>query len=94
MKRYTALTMLLFALCAAMVDSGHAEEKWRGIDEAVIEKFAQERGRAAAEPFLPMEGDLLLFFFTLAGATGGFIMGYYWHKVFVAGRTGRRKDEP
>ena len=27
----------------------------------------------------------------LAGAAGGFVMGYYWHKVFVAGK---REREP
>jgi cobalt/nickel transport protein len=92
MRRCTVLILLLLALLAAPLANGQAEERWRGIDEAVIEKFALEHGRTAAEPLLPIEGDLLLFFFALAGAAGGFIMGYYWHKIFIAGRTGQRKD--
>jgi cobalt/nickel transport protein len=69
-----------------------AEEKWQGIDESVLERFAQERGREAAAPLLDVEGDLLLFLFTVAGAVGGFIMGFYWHKVFVAGKKNRSEE--
>lgn len=85
MKRWLLLSLLSLTL----VGPGLAEEKpekWAGIDEAVVEKYASERGRPAAEPLIPVEGDLLLFLFALAGATGGFVMGYYWHKVFVAGK--------
>jgi ABC-type cobalt transport system substrate-binding protein len=85
MKRW----LLLFAASLVLASPALAEEKpekWAGIDEAVIEKYAEERGREAAEPLIPVEGDLLLFLFTVAGIAGGFIMGYYWHKVFVVGR--------
>ncbi|MFO7983937.1 MAG: hypothetical protein R6V08_10830 [Desulfuromonadales bacterium] len=77
------IPLILFCLSALPVA---AEEKWKGIDESVIEKYAQDRGADATDPFLPMEGDLLLFLFALAGGIGGFIMGYYWHKVIVAGK--------
>jgi len=83
--RVCAAVVLLLILAAP----GHAEEqaeKWGGIDETVIERYATERGRTATEPFISVEGDLLLFLFALAGAAGGFVMGYYWHKVFVAGK--------
>ena len=90
MKRLAANLLLLLGLLAPLPAS--AEEKWRGIDEAVIEKFAEERGRAAGAPLLNIEGDLLLFVFTLAGAAGGFVIGYYWHKLFVAGRKDARKE--
>ncbi len=69
-----------------------AQERWSGIDETVIERFAEERGRTAAEPFFNPEGDLLLFLFALAGTIAGFVIGYCWHKVFVAGRRERPRD--
>lgn len=56
--------------------------KWQGVDEAVIEKVAKEHGRPPAEPLINTDqGDLLLFLFLLAGATGGFIAGYTWRKL-------------
>ena len=65
----------------------YAGEKWPGVDEAVVRKFAREHGRDARElPFAP-EGDLQLFMFLLAGAAGGFAAGYYWRVL-----TERRKS--
>ena len=87
MKR-CLLALLTVLILTTPVQAEEKREKWAGIDEAVIEKYATERGREAAEPLIPVEGDLLLFLFALAGAAGGFIMGYYWHKVFVAGKPG------
>jgi cobalt/nickel transport protein len=81
------LLLLLFLLTLFCVSSAMAEEhpKWSGVDETVVEKFARDLGREPWDPFLDTDqGDLLLFLFTLAGAVGGFVMGYYWHKVFVA----------
>lgn len=57
---------------------------WPGVDETVVERVAQEQGREAWKPFINTDqGDLLLFVFLLAGIIGGFIIGYYWHKLFV-----------
>jgi hypothetical protein len=57
-------------------------EKWPGVDESVVEKFAKEHGREAREPFINTDqGDLLLFVFLLAGAIGGFVAGYYWRTL-------------
>lgn len=59
------------------------EGKWAGVDEAVVEKYAKKFGVEPKEPFINTDqGDLLLFIFTLAGATGGFIMGYNFRKLF------------
>jgi len=58
------------------------ESRWSGVDEAVIERFAKEHGREAKEPLINTDqGDLLLFIFLIAGATGGFVAGYYWRKI-------------
>lgn len=58
--------------------------KWTGVDETVVEKVAQEHGRASVSSwFNADQGDLLLFLFLLAGTVGGFILGYNWRKLFV-----------
>lgn len=68
--------------------SANAAEKWSGVDEAVVEKFAQEQGRPAKDSYINTnQGDLLLFVFLLAGTVGGFTAGYYW-RVIV-----ERKDQ-
>ncbi|MBI4333975.1 MAG: energy-coupling factor ABC transporter permease [Chloroflexi bacterium] len=51
---------------------------WEGVDVAVVGKYAGELGATVKQPFLNIQGDLLLFIFTLAGLAGGFIMGYVW----------------
>lgn len=57
--------------------------KWGGVDESVVEKVAEEHGRAAWRPFINTDqGDLLLFVFLLAGTAGGFMMGYNFRKLF------------
>lgn len=59
-----------------------ASEKWGGVDESVIEKFAKEFGREPSEPLINTDqGDLLLFVFLMAGVVGGFIAGYYWREL-------------
>jgi ABC-type cobalt transport system substrate-binding protein len=88
MRRLGSL-LLLAALLFTVPAFGEEQEKpkWPGVDETVVEKYARELGREARAPFFDTDqGDLLLFLFGLAGGVGGFVMGYYWHKVFVAGR--------
>jgi cobalt/nickel transport protein len=62
---------------------------WTGVDEAVVEKVAREHGRETKPPLINTDqGDLLLFVFLLAGATGGFAAGYFWRML-----TEKRKGE-
>lgn len=57
--------------------------KWIGVDETVVERVASEHGRSAWTPFVNTDqGDLLLFIFLLAGVIGGFIIGYFYRKLF------------
>ncbi|HTP63970.1 MAG TPA: cobalamin biosynthesis protein CbiM, partial [Geobacteraceae bacterium] len=61
-----------------------AGEKWTGVDESVVEKYAKEHGREKRLPFINTDqGDLLLFVFLLAGSVGGFTAGYYWRELIV-----------
>jgi cobalt/nickel transport protein len=61
-----------------------ASEKWSGVDESVVEKYAKEHGREAVAPLINTDqGDLLLFVFLIAGTIGGFVAGYYWRILMV-----------
>jgi len=72
---------LIFTIHCSLSTAG---EKWPGVDESVIEKYAKEHGREAREPFINTDqGDLLLFVFLIAGAVGGFGVGYYWRILMV-----------
>lgn len=70
------LVTIHFSLFTAVVT---ASDKWSGVDESVVEKYAKEHGREAREPFINTDqGDLLIFVFLIGGAIGGFAAGYYW----------------
>jgi ABC-type cobalt transport system substrate-binding protein len=93
MRRFVvALAMLLLLPLVGLSAEEEKKPKWPGVDETVVEKYAKELGREARAPFFDTDqGDLLLFLFALAGGIGGFVMGYYWHKVFVAGKKDREE---
>jgi cobalt/nickel transport system permease protein len=56
---------------------------WEGVDKKVEEKVTAETGHPPQEPVLNTDqGDLLLFLFLLAGAIGGFIVGYTFRGLF------------
>ncbi|MDP6524809.1 MAG: hypothetical protein QGH15_11355 [Kiritimatiellia bacterium] len=64
-------------------DAEEPEGKWSGVDETVVEKFAEEAGRPPRDPYINVgEGDMLLFCFLVAGVIGGFIGGYYFRVLF------------
>lgn len=74
--------VLLFACILPPIT--FCSEKWPGVDESVVEKYAKEHGREAHEPLINTDqGDLLLFVFLLAGTVGGFAAGYYWRMLLV-----------
>ncbi|MFQ5681507.1 MAG: cobalt transporter [Candidatus Omnitrophota bacterium] len=76
------IIMVLFFLGLVFAGGVFAGEgSWPGVDTAVVERYARAHGRAP-RPFINIEGDLLLFMFTLAGAAGGFVLGYNWKSLF------------
>ncbi len=82
------ITILLLTSLFTLHTSLPAAE-WAGVDETVVEKIAEEHGRAARDPLINTDqGDLLLFMFLIGGATGGFIAGYYW-RTLTEGRDRR-----
>lgn len=82
-KIFIAVCML-FASCGMFSLPVCAAEKWPGVDESVVEKYAKEHGREAHEPLINTDqGDLLLFVFLIAGTVGGFAAGYYWRVLMT-----------
>jgi len=83
----TFLPLVIFCLFPlTFCSSAFAADRWTGVDESVVEKFASERGREAHDPLINTDqGDLLLFVFLLAGAVGGFAAGYSW-RMLVEGK--------
>ena len=81
-KTILILTFAGLLLAAPACPPGRAAS-WSGVDETVIEKFAEKAGRTAREPFINTDqGDLLLFVFLVAGMVGGFIGGYNFRVLF------------
>jgi hypothetical protein len=88
----TYMLKLILFLLLVFTPSAHvcAAEKWTGVDESVVEKYAKEHGRGKREPFINTDqGDLLLFVFLLAGTVGGFMAGYSWRMLVSE----KRKEE-
>ncbi len=78
------LTIMVICLLSAVLFSLAAigSEKWQGVDQSIVEKYAKEQGREAQKPLINTDqGDLLLFVFLIAGVVGGFVAGYYWRML-------------
>jgi ABC-type cobalt transport system substrate-binding protein len=89
MKQWIPILILAGILLFGPIPTYGRAASWAGVDETVIEKFAEKAGRPAREPFINTDqGDLILFVFLLAGAVGGFAAGYWFRVLFPQ----RRKD--
>jgi len=93
-KRLLCFGVFLFMIMVCQGSSAGAAEKWPGVDESVVEKYAKEHGRQAHEPLINTDqGDLLLFVFLVAGTVGGFAAGYYWRILMVEKAPAKGKEE-
>lgn len=59
-----------------------AAATWPGVDESVVERYANQAGHPASKPLIDVQGDLLLFAFLIAGLIAGFVIGYYYRALF------------
>lgn len=79
------VALLLLTINSSLLNPALAA-KWSGVDETVVEKYAEEHGRPARDPVINTDqGDLLLFMFLIGGLIGGFAAGYYWRVLTEAG---------
>ena len=81
----------------AYSEQAEPKENWPGVDEVVVGKFAEQAGRPARDPYINTDqGDLLLFVFLGAGFMSGFLMGYFYHELFIVDKVEKkalRKNE-
>ena len=84
MKKVIVFAMIVLAIAAGLTFLlGRHPAKWAGVDETVVEKYAEDAGRPARKPYINTDqGDLLLFFFLIAGTAGGFVGGYCFRELF------------
>ena len=87
MRRKTGMVVCISLVFLSSFTAMAFSADWAGVDETVVEKFAEEAGRSPRAPYINTDqGDLLLFVFLLAGAVGGFIGGYYFRFLFHENR--------
>jgi ABC-type cobalt transport system substrate-binding protein len=87
------MTVFIVALALSVLASPALASKWPGVDETVVEKYAEQSGRPPSEPLINTDqGDILLFVFLLAGVAGGFVLGYYWREFFGGHKDSSHKD--
>jgi hypothetical protein len=95
MKKTALILLFAIVLLSGSICATGRAASWSGVDETVIEKFAEKAGRRAWEPFINTDqGDLLLFVFLLAGAAGGFAAGYWFRVLFPPRRKNAVSSEP
>jgi len=76
------ILLVSVVLMAGIGSGGEAPARWAGVDETVIEQYAQAAGRPARDPLINTDqGDLLLFVFLMAGVVGGFVAGYAYRSL-------------
>lgn len=88
LRKYLSLVFIVFLIIAIFspLFTTASAGKWGGVDESVVEKFAEEHGRPSREPYINTDqGDLLLFMFLIGGIVGGFAAGYYWRTLTETG---------
>ncbi len=74
-----ALGALVLLLAAAVLAGGN----WVGLDQGVIERTAEEAGRAARDPWLPLGSDAVLpYVFMAGGLISGALLGRVGPRVF------------
>ena len=91
-KIITIAVAVLIAAAALYIVLKRYDHEWKGVDKSVVERFAREAGRPAKEPLINTDrGDLLLFFFLIAGTVGGFVGGYYFRELFPSKEGGSQR---
>jgi len=83
MKKAWIAALILAAISVVTFLIVRVTPEWEGVDETVVGKYAKEAGHPAQKAYIDTDrGDMLLFFFLIAGTAGGFMGGYYFRELF------------
>ena len=83
MKKLFSTLLLLGLVAAFTFGLVMITPEWEGVDHTVVAKYAEQAGRPPRKPYIDTDrGDLLLFFFLIAGVAGGFVGGYFFREIF------------
>jgi len=76
MKKTIISILILVAMAGLAFLITQVTPDWKGVDDTVVDKYAEEAGRPSRKAYIDTDrGDLLLFFFLIAGAAGGVVAG-------------------
>ena len=82
-KSLSIFLAMMFLAAGVWLATEKTQGEWSGVDESVVEHFAEKAGHPARDPYINTDkGDLLLFVFLLAGTCGGFVAGYSFRMLF------------
>lgn len=83
-KVFNACLVCVIAAAALVYGLTLVQKKeWQGVDDTVVNKYAAAAGHPAWKPLINTDqGDMLLFFFLIAGTCGGFVAGYASRELF------------
>ena len=90
MKKVMIGFLILAALAGLTLLVVRVTPNWEGVDDTVVGRYAQQAGHPARKAYIDTDrGDMLLFFFLMAGVAGGFVGGYCFRDLFPpeAGQT-------
>ena len=83
MKKVIIGILILAALAGLTLLVVRVTPNWEGVDDTVVGKYAQQAGHPARKAYIDTDrGDMLLFFFLMAGVAGGFVGGYCFRELF------------
>ena len=83
MKKTAIVILIIASLAGLAFFVSKVSPEWEGVDASVVGKYAKEAGRPPRKAYIDTDrGDLLLFFFLIAGVAGGFVGGYCFRSLF------------
>lgn len=79
-----AVILVLAIVGSVLVATSHGAGPWIDTTDTIADTGASNIGRHATDPLINTDqGNMLVFFFTLAGVVAGSAVGYYWRKLMI-----------
>ncbi len=87
-----AAILILAIVGSVIFATSHKAGPWGDTTDIVAEQAANGVGRQATDPLINIDqGNILVFFFTLAGLLAGPVIGHYWRQLMIEPHKESRK---